>query len=207
MSNAAFNENANSTSPNIATPGGDLPKKPKHMMLSSFYSIMCSFVVIGAAIRLIGVSVITGQSMEPTFHDGDVVAMQRIGNHYMKGQCIIFNRRDENGKVIEHCIKRIVATEGDVVTKDKNTSELFVNGESLFVPELPIDPEEITETPVTVPSGYVFAVGDNYNHSVDSRYSAIGLVPEKEIWGKVVVQISKEEGIIIVDQTPRDYGA
>lgn len=204
MSNAAFNENANGTSPNIATPGGNPQKKPKHMMLSSFCSIMGSFVVIGAAIRLIGVSVVTGQSMEPTFHNGDVVAMQRIGNHYTEGMCIGFNLRDENGKVIERCIKRIVATAGDMVTMDKDTCELFVNGKSLFVPELPIDPAEITETPVIVPSGYVFAVGDNYNHSMDSRYSAIGLVPEKEIVGKVVVQISKTEGLVIVDQTPHD---
>ena len=98
MSNAAFNENANGTSPNIATPGGNPQKAEAYDAEYPFCSIMGSFVVIGAAIRLIGVSVVTGQSMEPTFHNGDVVAMQRIGNHYTEGMCIGFNLRDENGK-------------------------------------------------------------------------------------------------------------
>ncbi len=162
---------------------------------------MGSFVVIGAAIRLIGVSVVTGQSMEPTFHNGDVVAMQRIGNHYTEGMCIGFNLRDENGlKSLNDALSGLWLRRGTWLQWIRTLASCSLTAKSLFVPELPIDPAEITETPVIVPSGYVFAVGDNYNHSMDSRYSAIGLVPEKEIVGKVVVQISKTEGLVIVDR-------
>lgn len=204
MSNAAFNENANGTSPNIATPGGNPPKKPKHMMLSTFCSIM-GFVrshwCRDSSDRCIGR---TGQSMEPTFHNGDVVA-SRESEIIIRKVCVLaLTSAMRTVKSLNDALSGLWLRRGTWLQWHKDTCELFVNGKSLFVPELPIDPAEITETPVIVPSGYVFAVGDNYNHSMDSRYSAIGLVPEKEIVGKVVVQISKTEGLVIVDQTPHD---
>ena len=41
--------------------------------------------------------------------------------------------------------------------------------------------------PLTVPEGYVFAMGDNRNNSLDSR--SIGLIPVENIIGKAIFRI------------------
>ena len=40
--------------------------------------------------------------------------------------------------------------------------------------------------PCTVPEGCIFAMGDNRNHSTDSRESTVGMVPYESIIGRVV---------------------
>ena len=40
-----------------------------------------------------------------------------------------------------------------------------------------------------VPEGEVFAMGDNREKSLDSRYEEVGLVKEKDIMGKVMIRL------------------
>ena len=41
-----------------------------------------------------------------------------------------------------------------------------------------------------VPEGYVFLMGDNRNHSFDSRAEEIGVINENNLLGKAVFRIS-----------------
>ena len=42
---------------------------------------------------------------------------------------------------------------------------------------------------MVVPEGKVFAMGDNREKSLDSRYESVGLVDEKDIMGKVMIRL------------------
>ena len=46
--------------------------------------------------------------------------------------------------------------------------------------------EEGTEFPLTVPEGSIFVMGDNRNHSSDSRSSDLGTVDTRYVIGKAV---------------------
>ena len=46
--------------------------------------------------------------------------------------------------------------------------------------------EEGTEFPLTVPEGCIFVMGDNRNHSNDSRDSRLGTVDTRYVIGKAV---------------------
>lgn len=93
-------------------------------------------------------------------------------------------------------IKRVIALPGDVVDiKDRN---VFVNGEKLVEPYA----KGVTEAksrftyPITVEKNKVFVLGDNREHSSDSR--EFGFVDFNNIKGKAVIRIYpfKNFGII-----------
>ena len=81
--------------------------------------------------------------------------------------------------------------EGQTVDIDFDRGIVYVDGEPLdepYIAELTTDPIDFTGE-ITVPEGCVFVMGDNRNHSTDSRYSVIGCVDERCIMGKVYFTI------------------
>ena len=91
----------------------------------------------------------------------------------------------ENGEPI---VKRVIATAGQTVDIDFNLGQVYVDGELLdedYINDYTYR-EEGTVFPLTVPEGEVFLMGDNRNHSNDSRDSSLGTVDTRLLIGKAV---------------------
>ena len=83
----------------------------------------------------------------------------------------------------EAVIKRVVAVAGDVV--EVKGGKLYVNGE-MQADRYTNEPAEYELSPLRVPVGSVFVLGDNRNHSFDSHYW--GFLPIKNIIGHATVR-------------------
>ena len=135
--------------------------------------------------RIIG---IIGSSMVPTFHEGDKVVISNLFYEPEQGDVVVLRKLQFQEEPI---IKRVIATEGQIVDIDFETGLVFVDGEPLNEPYIaePTYTRLDFDGMLTVPEGHVFVMGDNRNHSNDSRDASIGCVDERYILGKVLVRL------------------
>ena len=130
--------------------------------------------------------VVVGSSMFDTLVDGDRLLL--VNN--------LFYRQAEQGDIIvaskdsfrngECIIKRVIATEGQVVDIDFSNGTVFVDGiaiDEAYLYSGTYNPEGM-KFPLTVDKGCIFVMGDNRLDSKDSRSPEIGLIDEREVLGK-----------------------
>lgn len=135
--------------------------------------------------RTIGVS---GNSMKETLHDRDYLIVSDLFYKPQQGDIVIFTKKTF---MTDSVVKRVIATGGQTVNVNYQTGEVSVDGEVLqepYVPEAMLEKGDAVY-PVYVPEGYVFVMGDNRNHSTDSRYSSPGLIDERYIVGHVLIRV------------------
>ncbi len=132
---------------------------------------------------------VRGDSMNPTLYDGQKMLVSGLFYKPRQGDVVIFKTDDyDSDKAL---VKRVIATEGQVVNIDFDRGIVYVNDE-------PYEEDYIAELtrvkidfrgPWTVPEGCVFVMGDNRNKSTDSRDKRIGDVDEREIIGRAYAVI------------------
>jgi len=150
-------------------------------LVSSVLAVVLIFTVV---VRLIGVD---GHSMVPTLQDGDrlAVAVGVLAGKYRAGDIVVLRKQSF---LDEPIVKRVIALEGQTVDIDFSTGSVKVDGKVLnepYINELTFRSDG-TEFPLTVPEGSVFVMGDNRNHSNDSRDVRLGTVDTGYIIGKAV---------------------
>ena len=152
--------------------------------------VMSSFIIIAIVFsfvfRLVGV---VGGSMNNTLREGDWL-LTVTKSEYVQGDIIVVT---QDTGVHEPLIKRVIATGGQTISIDYITSTVYVDGVALDEPYVRDDFIEYNlgdcQFPYTVPEGYLFCMGDNRNHSTDSRSSLVGPIDERQILGKAVIRI------------------
>ena len=132
--------------------------------------------------------VVSGSSMYRTLVDGDYLLL--ISNVFYgeprQGDIVVASKQSfDGGKPI---VKRVIATEGQTVDIDFDAGIVYVDGEALEEDYTftPTNLDEGVSFPLVVEQGHVFLLGDNRNHSRDSRSVEIGQVDRREILGKAV---------------------
>jgi len=164
-------------------------------------SVLAVVVLFTFVIRLIGVD---GHSMVPTLQHGDrlLVVNSMLYHDYKHGDIVVLRKESFLNDPI---VKRVIATGGQTVDIDFSTGSVFVDGQLLkedYINELTFL-EEGTEFPLTVPEGSIFVMGDNRNHSSDSRDSRLGTVDTRYVIGKAVLLAFPGEDIYTAK---RDFG-
>ena len=119
---------------------------------------------------------VDGRSMEPTFHHGDRLMVNRLIYRMgdpRPGDVVVLHGNGERD-----LLKRVIAVGGQRIQIANGT--VFVDGQAIeepYIEERPVDYPEMV-----VPEGHVFVMGDNRNNSLDSR--SFGPVPLDRIVGR-----------------------
>ena len=148
-------------------------------MDSFVFSIILILIVFVFGFRVVGVD---GQSMMPTLNDKDWLAVQAINNTIERGDIVVITQPNITN---EPLIKRVIAVGGDTLDINFMTGEVKVNGEVIDEPYImaPTHNQGDFNKPIRIPEGYLFVMGDNRNKSLDSRFSAIGVIDERYVLG------------------------
>lgn len=121
---------------------------------------------------------VQGASMCPTYQEGQFILLLR-GKEYNRGDVVGVEYSAGEEKNI--LLKRIIAIGGDVVSC--KYGQLYVNGQKISESDHTVG--KTSDIPAqTVPDGSVYLLGDNREHSMDSR--SFGCMSCEDIIGKVV---------------------
>lgn len=133
---------------------------------------------------------VSGSSMETTLSDGDNLIVDKLSYRFQdpkRFDIVVFPYKYEENT---YYIKRIIGLPGDTVqVKDGYT---YINGEQLtsdiYGAEVMIEAGTASE-PVTLGEDEYFVLGDNRNHSLDSRDPSVGILKREDLIGKAWVRI------------------
>ena len=140
--------------------------------------------------------IVSGDSMFNTLADGDYLLLLNspLCGELEQGDIVVASMsRFRNGEAI---VKRVIATEGQVVDIDFRAGIVYVDGVALEEPYTytPTNVAEGMTFPLVVDEGCVFLMGDNRNESMDSRDPEIALVDTREILGKAIFLVFPGSG-------------
>lgn len=163
--------------------------------VAAVFDFLQSIVVLLAIMVMIYLFVmspqeISGASMEPNFHNGEYILTNKVEyklHDPQRGDVVIF--KSPRNPQIDY-IKRVIGVPGDHIRLSRET--LFINDKTLLESYIPNTTMTYGGTflgenqEIIVPPGKYFVLGDNRQHSSDSR--EFGPVAKEEFIGKAFMR-------------------
>ena len=137
-------------------------------------------VLIFVNVFVMNITFVFGESMLPTLNDRQIGLVWKVKTQYDRCDIVITNTENPYET---HLIKRVIGIEGDHL--EIRNSQVYVNGRLLQEEYLAERPEYGKEIDLIVPENTVFLMGDNRNHSRDSRH--IGPIAVDNVIGKLIL--------------------
>lgn len=194
-----------------STPASTAPTTPQkgENDIVSFLKTLTLFIAAALVLRASVVEAfkIPSGSMIPTLKIGDHLLVSKLSYGFrlpllirtvyqwglpQRGDIVVFTRPDERGTTEDessiNIIKRVIGLPGDIV--EVRDTRVFIN--NVVLPE---DYARWDEAglhggnfgPETVPPGHVFMMGDNRDHSKDSRYWEDPFLEVDRIKGRALI--------------------
>lgn len=141
---------------------------------------------------------VSGDSMQATLQDGDNLIVDKISYRFRdpkRFEIIVFPYRYAEDT---YYIKRIIGLPGETV--QINDGYVYINGELLdenYGLEV-MNNAGNAENPIELGEDEYFVLGDNRNHSADSRESSVGVLHRDELIGRAWVRIWPLKSIGVV---------
>ena len=138
-------------------------------------------IIVIAFASIFKVAIVQGQSMLPTFRNGEVVIVNKLSTNLKslkRGDVVILHTRHDD------LIKRIAYLPGHVIPYPYSLAFRRVwKYFDVIHKHIKSDKNE-DHVDIKVPPGYIVVLGDNLEVSDDSRY--FGPLPLQDIEGKVI---------------------
>ncbi len=160
-------------------------------------AVICALIVKSCGV--FDSYIVDGSSMYPTLnggsddlYDGDTLYLDCVAK--IKRNDIIVFHWDWNGNDKE-LVKRVIGVGGDKV--EIYGGIVYLNGTALkedyaVGQTYNLYDGDLSALDATVPDGYIFCLGDNREHSSDSREPSIGFVPLEKVVGKCFMIVSSD---------------
>ncbi|HLP43861.1 MAG TPA: signal peptidase I [Candidatus Nanoarchaeia archaeon] len=166
-------------------------KKPGFWSEIFKFTLITLLIVVPFRLYVAQPFIVSGASMDPTFHDGDYLIVDQISKRFETpklDEVIIFKYPKDPSK---YFIKRVIGTPGDTVEIKKGvvtvTSKEFPEGKTLNEPYI-ADQNQVSDNfKITLKEGEFFVLGDNRKGSLDSR--SWGPVTTDLIVGRPLVRL------------------
>ena len=160
---------------------GRLEEKERGIFSTIFGWLVYILILIGLTYLIITYvgqrTRVSGHSMETTLSDGDNLIVDKLSYRF---------KYEEN----TYYIKRIIGLPGETVQVIDGYA--YIDGQQLtsdiYGAEI-MDSPGIAAEPITLGEDEYFVLGDNRNHSSDSRDPSVGILHREDLIGKAWVRI------------------
>lgn len=144
-------------------------------------------------------TMVSGSSMETTLQNGDNLIVDKISYRFRdpkRYDIIVFPYKYEEDT---YYIKRIIGMPGETI--QIQDGYVYINGEKLtsdiYGKERINNPQTAAE-PITLGEDEYFVMGDNRNHSMDSRDPGVGVLKRSDLIGRAWMRIYPFDNIGVI---------